>query len=416
MLSTHGYVDSAPQLGRTDTGGQVVYVLQLSKALSKQDIRVDIYTRWFDKSRERVEHVLGDSNLRIVRIPAGPMKFIPKEELYDILPELADNMIKFIRNNELNYDLFHAHYVDAGVVAVIMAKALDKPVFFTSHSLGAWKRELMKGHSEEMEKKYRFNQRIGEEKKVFRAVNGQTATTKAQIQIMESLYDFQSGNTVIIPPGVNIEAFHPEEASGDSELPTNYIFCLSRIDENKGHEVLLNAFDLVRRKVPDIHLVIGGGSPEPKPREVKLLNRIERIIEESGMHDLVHVLGYVPDKKMRALYKRAKLFVLPSTFEPFGMTALESMACGTPTIVSQFAGISEFLHNRRNCIITDPTNKAEFADVIIELLEDRKLAERIGRTGLVIVRERFSWAAIAEKHMEFYRDFMNRPPEAKSEP
>jgi mannosylfructose-phosphate synthase len=172
----------------------------------------------------------------------------------------------------------------------------------------------------------------------------------------------------------------------------------------------------VRRKVPDIHLVIGGGSPEPKPREVKLLNRIERIIEESGMHDLVHVLGYVPDKKMRALYKRAKLFVLPSTFEPFGMTALESMACGTPTIVSQFAGISEFLHNRRNCIITDPTNKAEFADVIIELLEDRKLAERIGRTGLVIVRERFSWAAIAEKHMEFYRDFMNRPPEAKSEP
>jgi mannosylfructose-phosphate synthase len=416
MLSTHGYVDSAPQLGRTDTGGQVVYVLQLSKALSKQDIRVDIYTRWFDKSRERVEHVLGDSNLRIVRIPAGPMKFIPKEELYDILPELADNMIKFIRNNELNYDLFHAHYVDAGVVAVIVAKALDKPVFFTSHSLGAWKRELMKGHSEEMEKKYRFNQRIGEEKKVFRAVNGQTATTKAQIQIMESLYDFQSGNTVIIPPGVNIEAFHPEEASGDSELPTNYIFCLSRIDENKGHEVLLNAFDLVRRKVPDIHLVIGGGSPEPKPREVKLLNRIERIIEESGMHDLVHVLGYVPDKKMRALYKRAKLFVLPSTFEPFGMTALESMACGTPTIVSQFAGISEFLHNRRNCIITDPTNKAEFADVIIELLEDRKLAERIGRTGLVIVRERFSWAAIAEKHMEFYRDFMNRPPEAKSEP
>ena len=416
MLSTHGYVDSAPQLGRTDTGGQVVYVLQLSKALSKQDIRVDIYTRWFDKSRERVEHVLGDSNLRIVRIPAGPMKFIPKEELYDILPELADNMIKFIRNNELNYDLFHAHYVDAGVVAVIVAKALDKPVFFTSHSLGAWKRELMKGHSEEMGKKYRFNQRIGEEKKVFRAVNGQTATTKAQIQIMESLYDFQSGNTVIIPPGVDIEAFHPEEASGDSKLPANYIFCLSRIDENKGHEVLLNAFDLVRRKVPDIHLVIGGGSPEPKPREVKLLNRIERIIEESGMHDLVHVLGYVPDKKMRALYKRAKLFVLPSTFEPFGMTALESMACGTPTIVSQFAGISEFLHNRRNCIITDPTNKAEFADVIIELLEDRKLAERIGRTGLVIVRERFSWAAIAEKHMEFYRDFMNRPPEAKSEP
>jgi len=416
MLSTHGYVDSEPQLGRTDTGGQVVYVLQLSKALSKRGIRVDIYTRWFDKSKESVEHVLGDGNLRIVRIPAGPMKFISKEELYDILPELADNMIEFIRKNELNYDLFHAHYVDAGVVAVIVAKTLDKPVFFTSHSLGAWKRKLMKGNSEEMEKKYRFNQRIREEKKVFRAVNGQTATTKAQIQVMKSLYDFQSENTVIISPGVDIEAFHPEEASGDSELPANYIFCLSRIDENKGHEVLLNAFDLVRRKVPDIHLVIGGGSPAPKPREVKLLNKIQRIIEECGMHDLVHVIGYVPDKKMHAFYKRAELFVLPSTFEPFGMTALEAMACGTPTIVSQFTGISEFLCDHRDCVITDPTSQEEFSTAIVELLENRNLAERIGRAGLALVRDRFSWAAIADRHMEFYRNFMNRPPEAKSEP
>jgi mannosylfructose-phosphate synthase len=401
MLSTHGYVDPEPQLGRTDTGGQVVYVLQLSKALSKQGIKVDIYTRWFDKSKESVEHVLGDSNLRIVRIPAGPMEFVPKEEIYDILPELADNMTKFIRENELNYDLFHAHYVDAGVVAVIVAKALDKPVFFTSHSLGARKRKLMKGYSEEMETKYRFNHRIGEEKKVFRTVNGQTATTKIQIQIMKSLYDFQSENTVIIPPGVDIEAFHPEEASGDLELPTNYIFCLSRIDESKGHEVLLNAFDLVRRKVSGIHLVIGGGSPAPKPREVKLLNKIGRIIEECSMHDLVHVIGYIPDEKMRALYKRARLFVLPSTFEPFGMTALEAMACQTPTMVSKFAGISEFLHDHNDCVIADPTNQEEFSAAIVELLENKKLAERIGRAGLALV--------------EFYRDFMNRPPEAKSE-
>jgi len=415
MLSTHGYVDPEPQLGRTDTGGQVVYVLQLSKALSKQGISVDIYTRWFDKSKESVEHVLGDSNLRIVRIPAGPMKFVPKEELYDILPELADNMTKFIRKNELNYGLFHAHYVDAGVVAVIVAKALDKPVFFTSHSLGAWKRELMKGRSEEMEKKYRFNQRIREEKKVFRAVNGQTATTKAQIQIMKSLYDFQPENTVIIPPGVDIEAFHPEEASGDSELPANYIFCLSRIDENKGHEVLLKAFDLVRRKVSDIQLVIGGGSPAPKPREVKILNKIHRIIEECGMHDLVHVIGYVPDEKMRALYKRARLFVLPSTFEPFGMTALEAMACRTPAVVSKFAGIAEFLHDHRDCIITDPANQEEFSAAIVEVLENRELGERIGKAGLTLVRDRFSWEAIAEKHIKFYRDFMSRPPDAKSE-
>ena len=385
MLSTHGYVDPEPQLGRTDTGGQVVYVLELSKMLSKQGMNVDIYTRWFDKSSKRIENVLDDSNLRIVRIPAGPTKFVPKEELYEFLPELADNMIEFIHKNELNYDLYHAHYVDAGIVAVNVANAFDKPVFFTAHSLGAWKRELMNGHSEEMDQKYKFRQRIDEELKVFHAVNGQTATTSAQIQVMKRLYDFQSENTVIIPPGVDIEAFHPEEAPVDSEFPSNYIFCLSRIDENKGHEVLLNAFDLVRRKLSDIHLVIGGGSPNPKPREVNLVNKIHRIIEERGMQDLVHVIGFVPDEKMRALYKRAKLFVLPSTFEPFGMTALEAMACQTPTVVSRFAGIVEFL---------------------------QKLADQIGKAGLAIVRDSYSWEAIAARHMEFYRNFMNRPTDA----
>jgi len=98
------------------------------------------------------------------------------------------------------------------------------------------------------------------------------------------------------------------------------------------------------------------------------------------------------------------------------MTALEAMACRTPTVVSKFAGISEFLHNHRDCVVTDHTSKEEFSTAIVELLENRELAERIGRAGLALVHERFSWDAIAEKHMEFYRDFMNRPPEFKSEP
>jgi mannosylfructose-phosphate synthase len=413
MLSTHGYVDPEPQLGRTDTGGQVVYVLQLSEILAKQGMNVDIYTRWFDESSKRIENVLDDNNLRIVRIPAGPSKFIPKEELYEYLPELAENMIEFIRKNELFYDLYHAHYVDAGIVAVKVANVFDKPVFFTAHSLGAWKRELMNGYSEEMDQKYKFRHRIAEELKVFHAVNGQTATTTAQIQIMKNLYGFQSENTVIIPPGVDIEAFYPEDAPIDSELPTNYIFCLSRIDENKGHEVLLNAFDLVRRKVPDIHLVIGGGSPNPKPREVNLINKIKGIIEERDMQNLVHVIGFVPDKKMRPLYNHARLFVLPSTFEPFGMTALEAMACQTPTIVSKFAGIAEFLHNRKDCVITDSSNKEEFSTDIVELLENREFAERIGKAGLDLVQASYSWEAIAARHMEFYRQFMNKSSKTK---
>jgi mannosylfructose-phosphate synthase len=264
----------------------------------------------------------------------------------------------------------------------------------------------MNGFSKEMEEKYRFEQRIEEELKVFHAINGQTATTKAQLQIMKSLYNFQFGNIEIIPPGVDIEVFHPGKTSDQSLSPSNYIFCLSRIDENKGHIALLEAFDSVRKMLPDIHLVIGGGSPNPKPREEKLLNKMEKIIDKKGMHERVHLIGYIPDDKMQPFYQQARLFVLPSTFEPFGMTALEAMACRTPSVVSKFAGVSEFLTDHTNSIIADPTDKVEFAHAILELLNSNRLAERIGSEGLKHVRENFSWDAIAEKHIRFYERFM----------
>ena len=80
MLSTHGYVDPVPQLGRTDTGGQVVYVLELAKALSTLGFSVDIYTRWFDRSAKQIEEVSGHPRVRVIRIPAGPWKFFLKKK------------------------------------------------------------------------------------------------------------------------------------------------------------------------------------------------------------------------------------------------------------------------------------------------------------------------------------------------
>ena len=102
MLSTHGYFDAVPTLGRTDTGGQVVYVLELAKALGRMGIKVDIYTRWFDKNDEQINPIPdSDNNARVIKIRAGNWEFVPKEYIYDLLPELADNMISFIKENFL---------------------------------------------------------------------------------------------------------------------------------------------------------------------------------------------------------------------------------------------------------------------------------------------------------------------------
>ena len=99
MLTVHGYVSSYPTLGKTDTGGQVTYVLELSKALAKKGIKVDIYTRQFQK-RTSIEKVC--RNVRIIRMPCGGQKFIPKEHLLPFLDTFAKNMYNFIKSMNLN--------------------------------------------------------------------------------------------------------------------------------------------------------------------------------------------------------------------------------------------------------------------------------------------------------------------------
>ncbi len=409
MLSTHGYVDPVPQLGRTDTGGQVVYVLQLAKAFAKQGTKVDIYTRWFDRSKKQIDPVPGYPDVNVIRIAGGPQKFIAKEEIYDVLPELADNMVKFVEKNGLQYEFFHGHYVDAGIVTLDVAKAFDKPSFFTAHSLGAWKREQMGGDPVEMEKKYNFKHRIQEELRIFKSVKAQTVTTELQKEKLKKLYDFDSDNVVVISPGVDVHTFCPAKTSAkivDTKLPERYIFCLSRIDSNKGHDLLLKAFDLVRKQIEDVHLVIGGGSPQPRQAEQEVFGSIEKIIDELSMHERVHVIGYVPDELLVPSYQHAKLFVLPSIFEPFGMTALEAMACGRAVVASKFGGIKNVILSGENGILIDPSNHKEFAEAMIRLLREPEVAEQMGSRGRETIQRSYSWEAIADKHFAFYEKFI----------
>lgn len=409
MLSTHGYVDPVPQLGRTDTGGQVVYVLQLASALARLGIGVDIYTRWFDRDRKQVDPLPDCSNARVVRIAAGPWKFIPKERIYDVLPELARNMTRFIEQNGLGYDLYHGHYVDAGIVTLDVARAFNAPAFFTAHSIGAWKREQMGGDPEEMEAKFNFWRRTEEELRIFRSVAGQSVTTEVQREKIAELYGFTADNIVVIPPGTDVHRFRPLEPGEQPRatgLPDRYIFCLSRIDSNKGHDFLLRAFDIVRKAVPDVQLVIGGGSPEPHPRELRVRAMMEGIIDERGMHDRVRILGYVPDDMLVPAYQNAEAFALPSLFEPFGMTATEAMACGTPVVASRLGGIRTVIEPGVNGLLVDPSDAEEFAGAMIGLLQDEDEAERLGNEGRKTVQQQYSWEAIAGRHLDFYAGFL----------
>jgi mannosylfructose-phosphate synthase len=405
MLSTHGYFDPIPILGQTDTGGQVIYVLELSKAFTRMGYKVDIYTRWFDRERRQVDPVPGNDNVRVIRIPSGPWEFVPKEEIYPLLPELSGNIIRYIEENGLDYDLFHGHYVDAGLVTMDVAGHFGRPSYFTAHSLGAWKREQMGGNPDEMDLKFNFRHRISEETLIFNTVNASSVTSILQEDKLKEHYAFSKANVEVIPPGVNVHRFKPL-AEGEepvrTDLPDKYIYCLSRIDTNKGHDLLLHAFARVLQEVPDAHLVIGGGSVDVKPREKEVFDMIHGLIDLYSMRDHIRFVGHVGEKYMRPYYQNAALFVMPSIFEPFGMTCQEAMACGVPVVASMYGGIRTVLTNDKDGILIDPKDQNEFVRVMVRLLIDANWRKQIGKAASELTHSRFSWEAIAKHHLEFY--------------
>jgi mannosylfructose-phosphate synthase len=372
MLSTHGYFDPVPELGKTDTGGQVLYILKLARALAKFDIKVDIYTRWFDRGRKQIDPLVDCPSARVIRIPAGDWKFIPKEFIYNVLPELSKNMIEFIQEHNLDYGLFHGHYVDAGIVTLDVAEAFSKPAFFTAHSLGAWKQERTGGDPVEMDKIFNFTHRVKEELRVFKSIKAQT---------------------MFRPLGES-----EKETPTAVDLPDEYVFAVSRISRAKGHDLLLPAFKLVAEKHPDIHLVVAGGSKDPDDEEKEIMAYMVSFIEDNNLKDRVHLIGGVPNPDLPPYYRRAKLFTMAARYEPFGMTALEAMSCQRPIVISKFAGLAENLESGCDCLAVDPN---------LSLLKDEALMRGCSEKGCLTAREEFSWEAIARKFIAFYDKYLD---------
>jgi len=153
MISTHGYVSGSPEFGKPDTGGQVVYLLELSHCLARMGYRVDILTRRFENQPAR--ETLSD-RVRILRFPCGGKEFIPKEVLCYSIPEWVNHARRFIASKKLRYAFINSHYWDAGLAGQSLAHHLEIPHIHTPHSIGAWKRENMDGDPEVLEEKYNF--------------------------------------------------------------------------------------------------------------------------------------------------------------------------------------------------------------------------------------------------------------------
>ncbi len=401
MISTHGYVGAVPEFGKPDTGGQVVYVLELAKCLGRLGFYVDIFTRQFE-DQPPIETV--DENVRVICIPCGGRDFVPKEILCEHIPEWVENAFEFMQGHELEYSFINSHYWDAGLAGQALANKLDIPHLHTPHSIGAWKRENMDGDPADLEKKYNFRRRIRDEKAIYSECDLLIATTPQQRDILHRTeYDVPLEKIEVIPPGYDDTRFYPVSLATrqvlkqelDAEGPI--VMAIGRMAHNKGYDLLIRSFAVVRARIPDARLLLAVGSTDPSVREKEQIEELHQIADELELTNSLIFRDYIPDDQLADYYRVADVFALSSRYEPFGMTAVEAMACGTPTVITTEGGLWEQVIWGLESIYANPFDPAAYGHAVAQVLQYPRISAQLAKFGTQKARAKFTWTGIAQQ-------------------
>jgi glycosyltransferase involved in cell wall biosynthesis len=126
---------------------------------------------------------------------------------------------------------------------------------------------------------------------------------------------------------------------------------------------------------------------------------VEALVQDSGLSDQVMFLGYIPDDDLPLIYQMAELFITASLKEGFGLPVLESMACGTPALVSNAGSLPEIVGE--GGVLIDPHNAKEIGSTLYRILEDESLLTKMRRDGLSRASF-FSWEKTAKQVLSLY--------------
>lgn len=410
FVNPHGYMQYPPPLGKTDTGGQTLYVLQLAKALGKKGIKVDIYHRHFENLPAEETPF---ENVKIIHIPAGGNAFIAKEKMFEVLPEFTSHVLSYIKKERIRYNVVHSHYWDGGYAGIQLSRKLKIPHVFTPHSLGKLKELTMDVEGAPIQKLkplYRYQVRIAAEQRILHDADAIILLSETtRIRLLEHyLVDFEKLH--VMYPGIDTEIFHTQKNSTDKSivLEKNAILTVSRLVAAKGLDRVIDALHLLKGKVP-FHLYMGGGGQEEGlgGDEKETQEKLTALIKKYGMGKDVTFLGFIPhDSVLPAYYRAADIFVLAGRYEPFGLTTLEAMACGATPLVTDIAGSREVIVDGLNGYILPMSDRKKLAATIKMLLLDPKLNKKISQNAAFTIEKNYSWDTLVTKFVTLYKSLV----------
>jgi sucrose-phosphate synthase len=439
LISLHGLIrGEEPELGRdADTGGQVLYVLDLARALSEHPevSRVELLTRQILSTN--VDHQYGEhleqiaDQAWIVRIPFGPHRYLYKEHLWPHLPHFVDNALTHFRAIGRVPDVIHGHYADAGEAGVRLVRLLDVPLVQTGHSLGRVKKQrlLEKGLSEDViEERYHMSRRIEAEERVLERADLIVASTLQEIQEQYSLYEIDARERmVVIPPGVDLGRFQPPRRGERFEVARlidrfldrpkkPMILAVQRPDERKNLETLIRAYGESEelRELANLVLLIGTRDDvdEMPKGQRKVLQQMLHLIDRYDLYGSVaYPKQHTPDdvaQIYRLAAARRGVFVNPALTEPFGLTLIEAAASGLPIVATNDGGPQEIVRICENGDLIDPLDTQSLTEILIKSLSNRSMWHKRSRAGIRGADRHFSWQGHVAQYLKRIKPLLRR--------
>ena len=362
-------------------GGIAKVVYDLSKRLIKDGHEVTVVT-YKEGEAPYYENDKGVEVYRVDNYMINPNNFI------DWIMQLNFNLIakaSEIMNKNGKFDVIHAHDWLVANAAKTLKTSYNIPIVATIHATESGRNGGIRDEQQRYinDTEWMLTYEASE-------VIVNSNYMKNEVQRLFGL-PFEKIN--VIPNGINQNIYNGIERN--YEFRRKYardnekiIMCAGRLVYEKGFQYLIDAAPKILNRYHDAKFIIAGKGG--------MLNELKAKANYLGISDKVYFTGQLSPKELYTMYKCADIAVFPSTYEPFGLVAIEGMFAGTPIVVSDIGGLNEIVEHGVTGMKSYAGNPNSIADSILALLFDYQLAYNIAKNGKAKVKETYNWTKIAQ--------------------
>ena len=362
-------------------GGIARVVHDLSKRLIKDGQEVTVIT-YRDGNVPEYENDKGVEVYRVDNYMIHPNNFI------DWIMQLNFNMIAKateVINKEGGFDVIHAHDWLVTYAAKSLKQSFNLPMVATIHATEAGRNS---GIHDDTQRYINDTEWLLTYEATEVIVNSNYM--KGHVQ---GLFGLPFDKISVIPNGINLNNFTGIDRDYDFRRRfamdnEKIILYVGRLVYEKGVQHLISAMPKILENYHDSKLVIAGKGG--------MIDELKSQVDSMGLSNKVYFTGYLNQKEVQKMYKCADVAVFPSTYEPFGIVALEAMLAGIPTVVSDIGGLNEIVEHGVNGMKSYTGNPNSIADSVLSLLFDPQLAMNVTKNAKNKVKDEFNWQKIAQ--------------------